>query len=174
MRIRIQNPEVIYADEPLITVDRAEIDVLKTRAAGNPRRRARLCAHGSPDDLVHEMLIVHTADTYVRPHKHLDKVESFHVVEGEGRIVLFDDDGRIDRVIRVGSYSTDRCFYYRLSSASFHTVLIDSPVLVFHETTSGPFRPHETVWAPWAPDGSDAEACAAYLGTIRQAAGIGA
>ena len=167
MRTRIQNPEVLYAEEPLIAVDGAAIESLKARAADNPRRRARLCTHLSPDDAVHEMLIVHTFDTYVRPHKHLARVESFHVVEGEGRIVMFDDEGRIERVIRIGCYGTDRCFYYRNAAASFHTVLIDSPVLVFHETTSGPFRPDGTIWAPWAPPDSAPEECAAYLGELR-------
>ena len=167
MRLRIQNPEVLYAAEPVITIDRAEIESLKARAAANPRQRARLCTHLSPDEAVHEMLIVHTCDTYVRPHKHLARVESFHVIDGHGRIVVFDEDGRVERVIPIGSYGTDRCFYYRLASASFHTVLIDSPVLVFHETTSGPFRPEETVFAPWAPADSEPEACAAWLGELR-------
>ncbi len=172
MRTRMQNTEVLYADEPVVAVERADIELLKARAGGNPRRRARLCTHLSPEDRVHEMLIVHTYDTYVRPHKHLDKVESFHVIEGEGRIVMFDDEGHIDRVIAIGSYGSDRFFYYRLAAASFHTVLIDSPALVFHETTNGPFRPLDTVWAAWSPLDSDHSACASYVDELRRAASV--
>jgi cupin fold WbuC family metalloprotein len=171
MRTRMESQEVLYADEPLVTVERADIESLKARAGANPRRRIRLCTHVSPEDRVHEMLIVHTSDAYVRPHKHLDKVESFHVIEGQGRIVIFDEEGHVEQVIPIGNYGSGRCFYYRLSSARFHTVLIDSPALVFHETTNGPFRPLETVWAPWSPPESDHAACSAYADELRRVAG---
>ena len=174
MRTRVESQEVLYVDEPLVTVAAADIESLKARAGDNPRRRIRLCTHLSPDDRVHEMLIVHTSDAYVRPHKHLDKVESFHVIEGHGRIVIFDEEGRVEQVIPIGSYGSGGFFYYRLARASFHPVLIDSPTLVFHETTNGPFRPLETVWAPWAPSESDHAACAAYVNDLRRAASPGA
>ena len=170
MRTRVQNEEVLYADEPLIVVERADIETLKARADANRRRRARVCTHLSPHDPVHEMLIVHTHDTYVRPHKHHHKVESFHVVEGEGRIVLFDDDGQVTQVVRVGPYGSDRAFYYRLAEPRFHALLIDTPVIVFHEATSGPFRPEDTEWAAWSPADSDPEACIAYVEELRRAA----
>jgi hypothetical protein len=36
---------------------------------------------------------------------------------------------------------------------------------VFHETTSGPFRREQTVFAPWSPD-ADPAAVAAYLADV--------
>ena len=44
------------------------------------RKRIRICAHPSSKNAVHDMLIVHFRDTYVRPHKHLNKDETFHLI----------------------------------------------------------------------------------------------
>jgi hypothetical protein len=48
----------------------------------------------------------------------------------------------------------------------FHSILITSEWLVFHETTAGPFDPSRTAFPDWAPDGSDAEAVKSYVATI--------
>ena len=50
-----------------------------------------------------------------------------------------------------------------LNGSIYHTLLIKSDVLVFHETTSGPFRPADTVWAPWSPNEFEEETVSAYL-----------
>src|SRR2546428_13766383 len=109
------------------------------------------------------MLIVHTFNTYVRPHKHVGKSESFHVIEGDVDVVIFADDGQVSDVIEMGSFQSGRPFFYRIADPLYHTLLIRSPVLVFHETTSGPFKREETVFAAWAPDDSQREAVDRYL-----------
>jgi len=163
---RVESEEVLYAADPIVTVDAAAIEALKRRAASNPRRRIRLCAHHGTADRVHEMLIVHTRDTYVRPHKHLDKCESFHVIEGEVDVVMFDEDGGIDRAIEMGSIQSGRRFFYRIADPIYHTLLIRSDVLVFHETTPGPFRREHTVFAPWAPADGDVEAVRRFVASV--------
>jgi cupin fold WbuC family metalloprotein len=152
MHTKAESAEVLYADERIVTVDAAGISEMRLAADKNDRRRIRLCAHRSVEDPLHEMLIVHAKDTYVRPHKHLGKSESFHVIEGEADVVMFDDHGNVTDVIQVGPFSSGRPFFYRIADPLFHTLLIRSDVLVFHETTTGPFRRSETVFAPWAPD----------------------
>ena len=97
------------------------------------------------------MIIIHTKDTYVRPHKHLGKIEAFHVIKGVAKIVIFDDDGGVEKIIEVGDYSSSKVFYYKIEKPYYHTLLIDSDVFIFHEITSGPFNPKETLFAPWAP-----------------------
>jgi cupin fold WbuC family metalloprotein len=158
VRAKAESPEVRYATDPIVLVDAADVARLKAAAEDNARRRIRLCAHHSVDDRLHEMFIVHTSDTYVRPHQHLDKSESFHVIEGDVDVVLFDDRGRVTEVIAMGPFASGRPFFYRIASPLFHTLLIRSDVLVFHETTSGPFRRADTVFAPWAPEDGDAAA----------------
>jgi hypothetical protein len=45
----------------------------------------------------------------------------------------------------------------------FHTLLIRSDVLVFHETTDGPFDRRDTAFAPWSPEDRDVEAANAFM-----------
>lgn len=163
---RIESAEVVYAGEGLVTVDAAAIASLIADAAKNPRRRIRLCAHASVADAVHEMLIVHERSCYVRPHKHIGKSESFHVIEGHVDVVLFDDLGRVETSISMGPYGSNKPFFYRIAEPRFHTLIIRSEVLVFHETTSGPFRREQTVLAPWSPDGNDDADVARYLSQL--------
>ena len=151
MQQKIINEEVYYANEPVVKIDRSDIAQLKIQASGNVRKRARLCAHPSPEDKLHEMFIIHSQDAYVMPHKHPGKSESFHIIEGQADIILFDDHGKVQEVVPMGEYGSGKKFYYRLNQPVFHTLLIFSEVLVFHEVTNGPFDKKDTVFAPWAP-----------------------
>ena len=169
-RTRAESAEVLYPLETIVTVDAKMIDELKREAAKNPRRRIRLCAHRGVDDRVHEMIIVHTKDTYVRPHRHTGKSESFHVIDGLVDVVVFGDGGEIADVIPMGSFSSGRTFFYRIADPLYHTLLIRSDVLVFHEATTGPFRREETGFAPWAPDESDPAAVAKFMKTVHERA----
>jgi cupin fold WbuC family metalloprotein len=98
------------------------------------------------------MLIVHGRDCYVRPHKHLAKSEAFHVIQGVVDIVLLDEAGKVVEVIKMGDYASGRKFYYRLADPLYHTLLIRSDWLIFHEITNGPFKREDTIFAPWAPE----------------------
>lgn len=157
------SPEVVVAEDDVIAVRASDVAELKRRASTTPLRRSRVCAHGDSSDPLHEMVIALDRDTYVRPHKHRGKTESFHVIEGSADVVVFDDDGRVREVVELGEYATGRAFYYRLNVAAFHTVLVRSQELVIHETTNGPFRPDDAVFADWAPAADDTGARAAYL-----------
>jgi cupin fold WbuC family metalloprotein len=168
MRTKTESAEVLYADERIVTVDAATIAEMKRGAEQNERRRIRLCAHRGVDDGLHEMLIVHAKGTYVRPHKHVGKSESFHVIEGEVDVVIFHEDGTVADVIQMGPFQTGRPFFYRIADPLFHTLLIRSPVLVFHETTTGPFKRAETVFAPWAPEDAERDAVDRFLTRLNE------
>jgi cupin fold WbuC family metalloprotein len=116
------------------------------------------------------MLIVHTRETYVRPHKHPGKSESFHLIEGEVDIVFFDNEGKMTDVIAMGDYSSGKTFYYRIATPIYHTLLIRSDVIVFHEATNGPFRPQEMVFAPWEPDPTDSLAVSEFIRRLAEGA----
>lgn len=166
MRLRKLNDEVLVAEAPIVRVSGADIASLKQQALTNPRQRIRICTHPDTSDRLHEMLIVHTRGTYVRPHKHLNKSESVHIIEGEVDVVFLDDAGAVSDVVRLGDYRSGREFYYRVGSPLYHTLLITSEFLVFHEITNGPFRREETVFAPWAPEESDPVACREFQARI--------
>ena len=143
------NEEVYLATDPIVRFDRRAIEFIKERALRNRRGRARICAHKSSDNPLHEMLIALRADSYVRPHRHLNKVESFHWIEGRADIVILGEQGEVADVIKMGS---DHHFYYRLDAPHYHTLIIHSPLLVIHEITQGPFKPNDSDPALFAPN----------------------
>jgi cupin fold WbuC family metalloprotein len=153
---------VHVAEGPVVRLTRAGVAFLADDARRCPARRSRLCAHPGPDDRLHEMFILLDGGTYVRPHRHRGKSESFHVVEGELDVVLFHGDGTVRDVVRMGEYATGKTFYYRLADDLFHTVVVRSKHALIHETTNGPFERSDTGFAPWAPEEHEAGA-AEYL-----------
>ena len=155
MRVKFVNNEVSVADERIVRVGREDVDALKASARSTARFRSRLCAHKQSSDRLHEMIIVLGRPSYIRPHKHQAKSESFHVIEGELDVVIFDETGLVTDVVEMGDYRSGRNFFYRLEDPLFHTLIIRTPEVVFHETTNGPFRREDTIFAPWSPEEND-------------------
>ena len=157
-----KSPEVFLAEGPISAIGESELNALRAAVKASAKRRARINAHPDGEDALHEMIIAIDPASYIRPHKHPGKSEAFHIIEGEVDIVVFTDDGEIDRIVPLGPPGSGRSFYYRMSSAFFHTLIIRSDVLIVHEITNGPFRPSATVFADFAPDDREAEKAAAY------------
>lgn len=151
IKIRRESDEVLYPEEDVVLVQPADLQELKRLAALNPRQRVRLCAHHAPSDSLHEMFIVHMRGCYVRPHKHIGKVESMAVLEGEVDIVLFGESGEVKMAHRMAAPGSGSIFFQRLAEPQYHTLIIRSDFLVFHEITEGPFRREDTVFPSWAP-----------------------
>jgi len=166
--IQAKSDEVFQAAGGIVRVTAADVAAVVGKGTTNARKRARLCAHPGPDDRLHEMLIVLDRGTYIRPHRHAGKCESFHIIEGELDVVVFHDDGPVRDVIRMGPFGSGRAFYYRIMEPCYHSVLINSRYALFHETTNGPFNRTDTEFAPWSPAEGD-PGVAAFVEKIRGA-----
>lgn len=160
------SPDVLVAGGGVVCLTVAEGRAIRDRAGRSNRQRARLCAHPEPTDSLHEMIIGLARGTYIRPHRHAGKSESFHIIEGELEVVLFEDGGAVRDIIRMGPYQSGQVFFYRLMEPCFHTVLVRTPQVLFHETTNGPFDPADTEFATWAPAEGDPAAWE-YLNALR-------
>lgn len=160
------NDEVYVTEHDLTKVTSRDIAALKAIAAANPRKRARLCAHRAVTDPLHEMLIVHVGRPYIAPHKHPNKSESYHMIEGRLLIAVFDDDGRTVATVGMGEPGSGDAFFYRLSSSRYHTVVPLTDAVVYHEVTNGPFDPQDTIVAPWAASDDDREAQGRFVGGL--------
>jgi cupin fold WbuC family metalloprotein len=167
VRYRKLNEEVWVAEGSVVQVRAADIRFLAQQAQVSSKKRARLCAHPGPQDRLHEMFIALDRQTYVRPHRHGGKSESFHVIEGELDVFLFDEDGTVREIVALGDYHSGKPFFYRLMEDVFHTPVIVTPYALFHETTNGPFDRKDTEMASWAPDEQDPFASSAYLEEMR-------
>ena len=162
-----QNKEVFYFSDSIVAITKKEITKLTKVAETNERKRIRLCAHPNVHDLLHEMLIVHEKNTYIPPHKHPGKSESFHIIEGIADVVVFEDDGKISKIIHMGDYTSGLNFYYRLSEPKFHTLLVLSDQIVFHEVANGPFESEATIFADWAPKDNNLPGVGKYMTNLK-------
>jgi cupin fold WbuC family metalloprotein len=156
-------PAVIQAQGEIASVGPAEIAQLKAAAAAEPLRRARINLHPASTDRLHEMIIAFWADSFVPPHRHLDKSESFHVIEGEVDVVFFSDEGAVTQVLSLAPPGSAKPFAYRLNGKAWHSVIPRSPQVVLHETTNGPFIRGGMDLPAWAPKFTDAAAGREWL-----------
>ncbi len=163
---RVKNGVFYVEGIPLVRND--DIVKIKLEAGESELKRARLCCHRGNEDKIHEMLIVLNNGTYIRPHKHLNKSESLHVIEGLADLVLFDENGDVTDSVSLGNYSSGSVFYYKIDKPIFHTQIVRSPLFVFHEVTNGPFNKDDTVYAPWSPDESNLKARSRYINDLSQ------
>lgn len=157
---------VYYSSSTVPFVDSGVIDFLKHVASTCQLRRARVCAHESPGSEQHDMLIVCQRDTYVTPHRHMSKSETFVVLEGLADILLFDEDGRVEKVVKMGPPSSNKPFFYRMPPRKFHSLAIETELLVFIESTKGPFSRDDRENASWAPGFGDLENGKAYIASL--------
>lgn len=155
----------VLGEDPDFVYD-AVIPELKQAAAESPLKRARLCLHRDKSEAVHEMLIVLAGDVYIRPHRHLNKTESFHLIEGRASVVFFDETGQVERNVRLSRDRGD-AFLYRIGAPVYHTQLIWSDFVVFYECTRGPFLAEETEYASWAPE-EGASKVGPYMAGLRE------
>ena len=143
--------EVFYPRQnEFVEISKNDIDSLIKAAEDNPRQRARYCTHSSTEDDVHEMVIYHKKGTYIRPHKHLGKTESFLLISGEADVLIFDEDGNLLEARNMGKYETGKNYYYRIPDSCFHAQIFRKDT-IFHEATKGPFDVNSTINAIWAP-----------------------
>jgi glucose-6-phosphate isomerase len=162
----LSESNTFFADQEIVEINLTQLEDLKHAASHSPLKRARLCLHRTHDDQVQEMVIAFCRGTYNPPHRHQNKSESFHVIEGELLIIFFDDRGKVTRRIKLGPPNAESTFLYRLSSDLWHTVVPLSEFVIIHETTTGPFVRGATECAAWAPDDSDREQIDKFLAGV--------
>jgi cupin fold WbuC family metalloprotein len=169
MKLHRINDEVFAASGPIVQLGPEAIDFLKGQARSSPRKRARICAHSNNDDAIHEMVIAISSSSYIRPHRHVGKSESFHVIDGSVDVVMFDDDGAITDVVKLGDLNSGRSFYYRISESRFHMPLARTEMLVVHEVTNGPFDRNRTILASFAPSEDEIGRAERYIDEVEAA-----
>lgn len=160
------NAEVEFNQVDLLTIDSNWLDRIKRLAKRNKSNKYRTCIHFSDEDHVHEMLVAHTSKTYVRPHKHRINGESLQIVEGDATSIIFNDDGTIKQAFKVGDPTSKNIFYYSMKKNVFHMLFIHSDILIFKETTKGPFIRNDTIFPDWAPDGLDKDEVDLYFNKL--------
>jgi cupin fold WbuC family metalloprotein len=127
----------------------------------------RFCCHKNINDKLHQMFIIHKKNYYIRPHKHLNKIETVFLIKGKIQFIRFTNKGNISEVINLSSNnSISTNFFVSVPKNSYHMMLIKSPIAVFLESTLGPFKKRDTFFPEWSPDRSEEEEIKKYIKKI--------
>ena len=76
-------------------------------------KKSRVCIHKNDKERIHEMIVFHKKGSYVRPHKHLNKLESFFIISGEVTLVIFDKKGIPIKKIDMGDIILEKYFFIK-------------------------------------------------------------
>lgn len=166
MEMKDIGKDVYVVEDAVPHLTQADIVDFKRPVRQTARMRRRLCTHVSIEDKLHEMFVTYVKETYVHPNKHMGKDESLHILEGRADFVFFDEEGEIIEVVPLGAYDSGVNFYCRIPAGIYHTWIINSDVIVVHETTPGPFDRTDTIFAPWAPGEEDPAAAERYIADL--------
>lgn len=155
----------------LITQDL--IDDLLNKAQQSSRLRINHNFHPSLDDNPHRFLNVMVKGTYVTPHKHANppKAESFLVISGSVLFYIFDEEGHVSEIQRLGDISSGAdSLGIDLSPGIWHSLVVDSDYAVIYEVKPGPYDPEEDKqFASWAPREGE-QGCEEYLRKLQHVA----
>lgn len=131
-------------------------------AQENPRLRMNYNFHESLDAPVHRLLNALEPGTYLPPHRHVDKEETYVVLRGSLLAFSYDDSGNVTEKIclnpSIGYYGLE------IPAGTWHSILVLESGTVIFEIKRGPYQPisPEDI-ASWAPDSSDLEGAAVFM-----------
>ncbi len=167
------SPDVFVLKEKTYVVDRRIIEWLKSKALASPTRRARICLHETSDEIVQEMIIAVHKTSFVPPHYHPYKEETFNVMEGKASMLIFSADGKITEKYELSALTSLEqksadSYFYRVKRNTIHGLVLKTEWLIFHEVTSGPYRSDGIKIPDWAPkDKNIDEHCSWYINLLK-------
>jgi cupin fold WbuC family metalloprotein len=156
-----------FTDE-VAWIDHEMINQLKEHSQSNSNCNVRISLHTSPGAAFHEMVILEHSGGFYRPHKHLHKGESCHIIEGAIAMFRFGEDGSVENYWVLDEKEN---YIARVSANHWHTVFPLSDYVIYHESKPGPFlKDKDSIYPDWAPDGTDPEKAEEYMQSLKQIA----
>ena len=153
MKIKEINSETSYISDsvaPNMAYEHAES--LKESYQKSSRRRHRYCFHQNQNVDLHDIVICYDSSSYIPPNKHIGKVESLIVLEGEIDFFLFNDAGQVFDYRRLSSADSGLPFYIRVPPNTWHGLrAVGNSPCVIKETIMGPYDRSTLKWADFAP-----------------------
>ncbi len=148
----------------MIKITDTLLDEVIAKAKASPRKRMNYNFHPELSDPVQRLLNALEPWTYIRPHKHNTKEESFVLLRGAVLAVSFNDDGTINDHAVLSA--TNGITGVEFEENTYHMLTSLESGSVVYEIKEGPFIPHsEDNSAPWAPpEGTDQ--CIPFLQSV--------
>ncbi|MBK7028836.1 MAG: WbuC family cupin fold metalloprotein [Bacteroidales bacterium] len=134
----------------MIKITTTLLDEVSSKAKSSHRLRMNYNFHPELSDPVQRLLNALEPWTYIRPHRHENKEESFVILRGTILAVTFNNDGTIrDHAILSSDLGT---YGVEFEEGCYHMLTALEANSVVYEIKEGPFIPHsEGSSAHWAP-----------------------
>ena len=147
-QMTMKNDRVIYVKCNPVGISMQQIGILYSYASYFQIPIVRLCLHEDDSCNVHEMIIIHTCPKNIGPLKQNKTSLSYHMIEGELAIKIFDDNGKMKSTLNLSANAEKSNTYIscRLKSGEFRSIESKTPYTIFLEVASGPFVDSDTIW----------------------------
>ncbi|KZN47189.1 WbuC family cupin fold metalloprotein [Pseudoalteromonas luteoviolacea] len=143
-----------FNQHPISKICQTDIETLIAKAKKSEHGHYRLCLHQDNAAHIQEMIIVVLAEARFPPHKHpVGKSESIHLINGSLATFIFDDNGAVQQVIKLGK---GQDLMQRIEGGIWHLPICMSDYVVYHETLVGPYNKEADVILPkWSSANTD-------------------
>lgn len=141
------------------------LDNVTAQAKENDRLRMNYNFHETMDAPVHRMLNALEPGTYLPPHRHSDKEETYLVLRGRLMAFFYDEEGNVTEKICLnpleGRYGLE------IPPRTWHSIIALESGTVIFEIKKGPYQPLSPEdMATWAPAPDDVEGVKAFVERI--------
>lgn len=138
------------------------LDNVTAQAKENDRLRMNYNFHETMDAPVHRMLNALEPGTYLPPHRHSDKEETYLVLRGRLMAFFYDEEGNVTEKICLnpleGRYGLE------IPPRTWHSIIALESGTVIFEIKKGPYQPLSPEdMATWAPAPDDVEGVKAFV-----------
>ena len=136
-------------------LDNKFLNDLSQQAKKNPRLRQHYNLHKNYAEPCQKVLNAIEPLSYIRPHRHftVPKNEFFLAIRGRFALIIFDQEGTIQKVHRFSSQISTDFLAAEVQHDAWHTVISLEQGSILLEVKSGPFdakQPKDS--ASWAPE----------------------
>lgn len=138
------------------------LDSVTSQAKENTRLRMNYNFHTSLDEPIHRLLNALEPGTYLPPHRHSDKEETYLVLRGSLWVFFFDAMGNVTEKVLLNPL--DGKYGVEIPSGTWHSIVVIESGTVIFEMKKGPYQPLPLEdLASWAPAASDEEGVEAFM-----------
>ncbi len=109
------------------------------------KKDVRICMHKGPNAKHHDMIILQQKRNFYKPHKHLKKGETYHIIKGSMVTLLFNENGKIKKISKLNKNNI-----FRTPINIFHTMIPLTKYVIYHESKNGPFlKNNDSIFPKW-------------------------
>lgn len=138
------------------------LDAVTSQAKENPRLRMNYNFHATMDAPIHRLLNALEPGTYLPPHRHRDKEETYLVLRGSLLAFFYDEAGDVTEKVLLNP--SEGKYGLEIPPCTWHSIVALESGTVIFEIKKGPYSPLSPEdLASWAPAASDEEGAKGFM-----------